>query len=108
MTSIEENTERLDLLQKTAVLEEKQRKRIIEINAEKDKDLEQQKMINLLQQNRTSNSVLEQEEGHRNMLVEAMTRNSNSSNAPTVRVLTNVQGIILLLFFISFQAKMHF
>lgn len=40
----------------------------------------------------TNNSVLEQEEAVRKELVDAMVSSSTPSNAPVVKVLTNVQG----------------
>lgn len=89
---IEEQSERLDLLEKTILVEEKQKKRISELNSLQNKNKEMEASLNLLDVNGTSSSVLEQEEGHRKMLVDSMNKNSTNSNGPIVRCLTNVQG----------------
>ena len=92
MTSIEEYTERMDLLQKTAMVEAKQKKRIMELQAQKQKELQEEKMLNLLSAG-TSSSILQQEENQRKMLADSMVKSANPSTTPIVRVLNNVQGI---------------
>lgn len=91
MLSIEEYSERMDLLQKTAIAEEKQKKRILELKAEKQKKSNEEKMLNLLS-GATNSTNLEQEETQRKMLVDSMVRSATQSNAPIVRVLNNAQG----------------
>lgn len=91
MASIEEYSERLDLLQKTAMVEEKQKKRISELQAQKHKQVEHEKILNLLGSG-TSSSILEQEDNQRKMLVDSMFKSATPSSTPIVRVLNNVQG----------------
>lgn len=93
MQSIEENTERLDLLHKTLELEIKQKKRLMEISSMKQREIADASRTELYEGlNSTTNSMLCQEEAHRKELVDVMVQNSNSSNGPVVKVLNNVQG----------------
>ena len=95
MTSIEEYTERMDLLQKTAIVEAKQKKRIMELQAQKQKKMQEEKMLNLLSGG-TNSSILEQEENQRKMLLDSMVKSATPSTTPIVRVLNNAQGILSL------------
>ena len=97
MTSIEEYSERMDLLQKTAMVEEKQKKRIMEMEAQKQKKNNEEKMLNLLSSG-TSSSVLEQEDAHRKMLQDSMVKSATPLTTPIVRVLNNTQGEYYLFF----------
>ena len=91
MTSIQEYSERMDLLQKTAMVEEKQEKRIMELQAQKQKKMQEDKMLNLLSSG-TSSSVLDQEDIQRKMLLDSMVKAATPSTTPMVRVLNNTQG----------------
>lgn len=93
MKSIEENTERLDLLQKTLAVEEKQKKRLLEVSNNKKKELEESNQKKLYEVNCATTSILDQEDSHRKELVENMVQNSAPSLTPVVKVMTNVQGI---------------
>lgn len=93
MKCIEENTERLDLLQKTLSLEEKQKKRLKDMNIEREKQVQDEKIQKLYDGNGNSNSsVLDQEEALRKQLVDTMIQSATPATTPVVRVLTNVQG----------------
>lgn len=95
MKCIEENTERLDLMQRTYELEEKQRQRLLDISLQKKKELEQAQRSNMYDgysNSTTTDSMLDQEEANRKTLVDEMVKNSTPSNAPIVKVLTNLQG----------------
>lgn len=96
MTSIEENTERLDLMQKTFAVEEKQKKRLLEISLQTEKNMEQANQTRLYEGTTTNDSVLNQEEAHRKELVDAMVQSTTPATAPVVKVLNNVQGIITI------------
>lgn len=100
MKSIEENTERMDLLEKTLEVEEKQKKRLLDLTLQKEKELEKAHQNKLFEGNYSTNaSVLDEEENQRKQLIDAMVSNNSntSSNGPVVRVLTNIQGISLFL-----------
>ena len=95
MKTIEENTERLDLLQRTLLLEERQNKRLIELSTQKEKEIEndqRKQMYEGYTNSTTTISKLDQEEAQRKLLVDEMVKTSTPSNAPTVKVLTNLQG----------------
>ena len=95
MQFIEENTERIELLEKNVALEQRQRQRKLDISIQKQKDLEEARSLALYEGTfNSSTSVLEQEEAVRKELVDAMvsTTSSSPSNGPVVKVLTNVQG----------------
>lgn len=94
MSSIQENTERLELLKRTFLVEERQKKRIQEMVLLREKEKKKEELQNLLKQSATSNAMFEQEENQRKILVEAMVKSANPSNGPIVKVLNNVQGII--------------
>lgn len=97
MSSIEENTEKLELLKKTFLVEERQKKRIYEMNLLRQKEVEEEKIHKLLEHKATSNSMFQQEDKHRKILVETMVKNANPTNRPIVKVLQNVEGISSLL-----------
>lgn len=97
MQLLEENTERLDLLERTLVLEQRQRKRLLDVSVQKQKEIEQANRVQLYQgTNSTTNSILNQEEAQRKELVDAMVQNSPPIMTPVVKVLTNLQGITIL------------
>ena len=92
MTFIEENTERLVLLEKTLILEEKQKRRLQDLSLEKHKETEEARRMQLYEGNPASIAILDEEDTQRKLLVDSMVRNSTTSNGPVVKVLTNVQG----------------
>lgn len=96
MLGIEENTEKLDLLEKTKALELRQKKRVYDMDALVAKEKEAEKERDLLDGKITaaSASILDQEDAHRNMLVHNMNvqANANDNLKPVVKVLNNVQG----------------
>ena len=96
MASIEENTERLDLMQKTLAIEEKQKKRVQEAIIQKQKQIEEANRMQLYEGNTNINSILTQEEAHRKQLVDVMMNNANPSIAPIVKVVNNVQGMLVI------------
>ena len=98
MKCIEENTERLDLLQKTLLLEEKQKKRLLDLSLEKKNEIVAGNLQKLYEGNNSTNisnttNILDREEAQAKELVNYMVQNSTPSIAPVVKVLTNVQGI---------------
>ena len=94
MECIAENSERIDLFEKTVALEQRQKKRMMDLSIQKQKELDQANSLALYEGTfNSSTSVLEQEEAVRKELVEAMVHSSTPSNGPVVKVLTNVQGI---------------
>ena len=94
MKCIEENSEQLDLLHKTLSLEAKQRKRLLQLTIEQDKQIEAAKNIRLHNGNgyNPNSQVLDKEEAEGKELVRSMVQNASPAIAPVVRVLTNVQG----------------
>ena len=95
MECIGENSERLELLEKTLVLEQRQKKRMQDLSKQKQKELAEAHTLALYEGTLNSTtSVLEQEDAVRKDLVDAMVKNSTPSNGPVVKVLTNVQGIL--------------
>lgn len=93
--TIQENTERLNLLEKSLALEEKQMKRVMELSIQKKKDMEDADRKKLLQENSNNSnvsSILDLEDIQRKELVDTMVKTSTPSNGPVVKVLTNVQG----------------
>lgn len=93
MQSIEENSERLDLLQKTLEVEQSQKKRLLNESVRKTKEQEEENRLKLFAgSTSTPPSTLNHEEAHSKELVDAMVQNSSPSLAPVVKVLTNVQG----------------
>ena len=96
---IEECSEKLDLLEKTLKIEEKQKKRLSDMTMEKEKEKERARTNQLYEGTlTTSAAILDQEERHRKELVEDMVKNATSSNTPVVRCITNVQGILMYIF----------
>ena len=90
---IEEYTERLDLLEKTLQLEERQHRRLQDLATQKEKEEEEAKKKELFEGMTNSTlSMLGQEEVQRKELVEAMIQQSTPANGPVVKVLTNIQG----------------
>ena len=101
MKCIEENTERMDLLEKTLQVEEKQKKRLLDLTLQREKDQEKANLSKLHEGNMSaSTSMLDQEDAQRKHLVDEMVSNTTPSNAPVVRVLTNLQGIYIDTFYI--------
>ena len=93
MKSIEENTEKLDLLERTVLVEEKQKNRLKAIALEKEREIAQSKKRQLLEGHApTSAAMLDEEDNNRRELLDAMNRDSNPSNGPVVKVLSNVHG----------------
>lgn len=93
-TCIEENTEKLDLLERTLAVEEKQKKRFEQMIKEKEKEKEEALRRQLYEgstASMSSSSILDKEDDQRKALMDALVRES-SSNAPVVKVLTNIQG----------------
>lgn len=109
MKCIEENTEQLDLLQKTLQVEEKQKKRLMDLSVQNQKEIEisqRKQLYDGYLNSTTTTSMLDQEEAERKLLVDEMVRTSTPSNAPTVRVLTNLQGNIAILV-VKFELKIY-
>lgn len=92
---MEEAAEKLDLLERTLALEQRQKNREQEMLRLKQQDLQQKNAPQ--HQEASSNSVLFLEEAERKKLAESMVRNPNS-NGPIVKVLNNVQGTYLKTF----------
>ena len=91
MEIIAENSEKLDLLEKTLALEDRQKKRILEHNIQKQKEAELNNQSKLYDGD-CATSLLDQEEAIRKELVDTMIQTSTPSTGPIVKVLTNVQG----------------
>lgn len=95
---LEEDTERLDLLQKSREVEEKQRQRLHNISKQRESLNAEKNRLRLFEENNTTAaSILDQEDAIRKQLVDAMVKETNPSNAPVVRVLTNIQGKKIIL-----------
>lgn len=93
MKSIEENTEKLDLLERTLTLENNQKKRLQAIALKKQQELDESNRRDLFEGHTTSTAaLLNQEESHRKELMDTMIRESTSSNSTVVKVLTSVNG----------------
>lgn len=93
--NITDHSEKLDLLEKTLAIEERQNKRAHEQNAILDAKQEQERIKNMMDGNSsTMESVLEQEEKQRKQLVHDMNVNLTETTKPIVKVLTNLQGKI--------------
>ena len=93
MLLIEETTEKLDLLERTLIVENKQRNRLEALSLQKQKKNEEDDRKQLLDGHTTTPpAILDQEDAQRKVLVEAMIRESTPSNGPVVKVLTNVHG----------------
>lgn len=100
MECIAENSERMDLLDKNLALEQRQKKRMHDLSAQKQKEMEQAHTMSLYEgTHNTTQSMLEQEESTAKQLVDAMAETSTPSNGPVVKVLTNVQGKGINIFF---------
>ena len=90
---IEENTERLDLLEKSLQVEQRQKKRLEDLSKQQEKEREEASRRELYDGNKnTTLSNINEEEDQRKELVDAMIRHANPSNGPVVKVLTNVHG----------------
>lgn len=91
-TCIEENTEKLDLLEKTLALEQKQNSRLEDMIKQKEKEREQAMRQQLYEgSSPTTTSILNLEDAQRKGLMDALIRDS-TPNAPVVKVLNNIQG----------------
>ena len=95
MKCIEENSERLDLLQKTHLLEQKQKKRLMEIALQREKEIAEANQMKLYEGTSTNSSILDQEDALRKELADAMNKGSTTAITPVVRVLNNVQGDLI-------------
>ena len=98
MKLIEENSEKLDLLEKTLIVEERQKQRLAEVSVQNEKEQEIAKSAQLYDENSNSASTasLEQEDRQRKEIVHSMVVNSTPSNAPMVKCMTNIQGNIII------------
>ena len=93
MKSIEENTEKLDLLERTVIVEQKQKQRLEALALEQQQQIENAKKRQLFEGHATTSTpILDQEDAHRKELVDTMVRECSSSQGPIVKVLTNVNG----------------
>ena len=93
MKLIEENTEQLDLLERTLIVEEKQKKRLQALALQKQQENEDFQRRQLFEGHTTTpTTVLEQEEAQRKELLDTMVRESTHSNGTVVKVLTNLHG----------------
>ena len=90
---IEENTERLDLLEKSLAVELRQKKRLLDICVEKQRGEEESERQKLYEGNSSTASLLDQEDAQRKELFDAMVQKTTLSIEPVVKVLSNVQGI---------------
>lgn len=93
MKCIEENSERLDLHLKSFSLEEKQKKRLLEINIQRKREIDTTNQMKLYDGTSTNSSILDQEDDIRKQLSESMNQCSTPALTPVVRVLNNVHGI---------------
>lgn len=81
------------MLEKTLLVEEKQRKRLQEIAMQNRKEKEADITNQLYEgSTTTANSILDQEEAQRKELMDSLVRDS-TPDAPVVKVLNNVQGM---------------
>lgn len=93
---IEESSEKLDLLEKTLLVDERQRQRLLTMTMEKEREREKARTLQLYDGTLyTPSTLFEQEECHRKELVEEMMKSSTPSNMPIVRCINNVQGIYI-------------
>ena len=93
MKSIEENTEKLDLLERTLLVEEKQKKRLQSLAIQNEKEHEEANTKQLFEGHTTTTpTILQQEDVKRKELLDTMIRESTPSNGPVVKVLTSVHG----------------
>lgn len=93
MKLIEENSEKLELLQKAVSLEMKQKNRLTADAVQKQKETEKNKLTELYAGNSPSTSnALDFEDNQRRELVQSMVENSTQSNAPIVKCVSNMQG----------------
>ena len=96
MKSIEENTEQLDLLERTLMVEEKQKQRLKALALQKERDIEECNRRQLYEGHSTTSAAkMDQEDTYRKELLDDMVKDATPSNAPIVKVLTNVHGNVL-------------
>ena len=82
-------------------LEERQKKRFLQITIEKSRDIERDNQMKLYEgMSSTTTALLEQEESHGKELLNTLVRNSKPSDGPVVKVLTNVQGNNYITYFL--------
>lgn len=105
MKCIEENSERLNLMEKTLLLEQKQKKRMIDLTKQEEKDIETATRRRLYDgySSNVNSSILDQEEAQRKELVKEMVETSTPLIEPAVRVLQNVQGKFGVVNFTQFK-----
>lgn len=99
MKSIEENTERLDLLQKTLEIEQRQQKRLMDLARQKQREKEEAERRKLFDATNTAAptaATLDQDEVQSRQLIDEVAKTS-PPNAPVVRVLTNINGNFMIL-----------
>ena len=86
------------MLEKTLLVDKKRQLRLESLSSQKNKEVEEDNTKQLFQGHTTTPSVvLDQEDAQRKVLLDAMIRESNQSNGPVVKVLTNVHGNLLYL-----------
>lgn len=105
MKSIEENSERLDLIQKTYLLEQKQKKRLLDLAIQKEREIAEANQKKLYDGTTSSNSLLDQEDAHRKELFQAMNNSSTTALTPVIRVLNNFQGKLIFNYLIRYAPK---
>lgn len=92
MDNIKDSSEKMDLLQKTADIDNRQKLRKKQMEEEVAKEKEKERDAALVLNQRTSESILNREEAHRKLLVAEMIEKSNEAQGPVVKVLANIQG----------------
>lgn len=94
MGIIEDQSEKLNLLEKTEEIDARRKKKNAAMDELLKKEKEKAEIEKLKQGSMlTSSSQLDQEDSHRRSLIHELQQNSNDSQKPIVKVLTNIQGI---------------
>ena len=76
-------------------MEQKQKKRLNDIALQKEREIGESAKRQLYEGNTTTpDSLLHHEEAIRKQLMDEMIQHSTPSDGPTIKVLTNVQGIL--------------
>lgn len=101
MDNISDHYEKLDLFEKTLAIEERQNRRAHEYNLLEEAENNRERVKNLMSGNSTMGSVLEQEDVQRRALVHEMNVNASENLKPVVKVLTNIQGNFLFIYFLT-------
>lgn len=94
MSNIGDYSEKLDLLEKTRDIDSRHKKRDDDLNAIMQKENDQDKAKTTLfgQKKNTYESILQQEENNRKMLVHEMNENVTDNLRPVVKVLNHISG----------------